>query len=298
MTNENQNQTEPIKMYRPWVGVLLSFFIGGAAQFLSGKKLAGFTWFGIILLLDMVAFWCLASPFVSGDFLALILWVASVILWIVMLVKSYRPVPHFRWFGWIIFILLALIIPEIVFHGIRPILRPFKIPTASMSPTIEGNMRRPDGTAISGDHIFVEGYAYWFSKPQRGDIIVFEAKGISEDQRELYRIPQDEFYIKRIVGIPGDVLSIQNRHLYNHGQILSQPTILTKLEFSDWRFPSQVYLANPTNDYIVPDGSYFVVGDNTANSLDSRFYGAIPEKSIIGRVSKIYWPLNRTGKIQ
>jgi signal peptidase I len=297
MMNENQNQTEPIKMYRPWVGVLLSFFMAGASQFLSGKKLIGVIWLGMILLLDIAAFWCLASPLVPGDLLAFALWIISIFLWIVMLVKSYRPVPRFRWFGWILFIFIIFLIQEIIFQSLRTSLHPFKIPTGSMSPTIQGSTKRADGTTVSGDRIFVEGYAYWFSKPQRGDIVVFEAKGIPEDQRGQYNIPPNEFYVKRIVGVPGDILSIENGHLYNHGQVLSQPLVLAKLEFFN-PFATQAYLTNPTNSYKVPDGSYFVIGDNTVNSLDSRFYGAVPENSIIGRVSKIYWPLQRAGKVQ
>jgi signal peptidase I len=221
MTDENQ--IRPVKMYRPWVGVVLSFFMAGASQFLSGKKLIGIIWFGTILLLDAVAFWCLASPLVPGDLLAFSLWVMSIVLWIVMLVKSYRPVPRFRWFGWILFIFLTSLIAHFAARSLLTCFHPFKIPTGSMSPTIQGNTKRADGTAVSGDHIFVEGYAYWFSKPQRGDIVVFEAKGIPEDQRGLYNIPPSEFYVKRIVGVPGDILSVQNGHLYNHGQILSQP---------------------------------------------------------------------------
>ena len=298
MTNEDHSQTEPIKTYRPWVGVVLSFFISGVSQFLAGDKLAGIGWFFGLFLLSVSWIWCLASPIVPGDLLAFILCIASLVLWLVMLIKSYRPVPRLRWFGWIIFIFLILLIQTAVFRGVRALFRPFKIPTASMSPTIQGNEKLPDGAKIGGERVFVEEYAYWFAKPQRGDVIVFKAGGIAPSQRELFRIPPDEFYLKRVVGVPGDVLSIRNGHLYNHCQILSKPVTLAKLDFSDFQFPSQAYLANPTNDYKVPDGSYFVIGDNTANSLDSRFYGAVNEKEIIGQASKIYWPLNRAGKIQ
>lgn len=296
--SENYNHSEANKGYRPWVGVFLSFFISGASQFLSGKRRDGVAWFLVLPLLSAGCIWCLASPVVSGDLPAFVVWIITIVLWIVMLVKSYRPVPRFRWFGWIIFILLALSVEEAVFHGLRTFFRPFKIPTASMSPTIQGDRKLPGGTRIGGDHIFVEEYAYWFARPQRGDVVVFTAEGVPEDQRELYRIPPGEFYMKRVVGVPGDVLSIQNGHLYNHGQLLSQPAILAKLDFFNLKFPMQAYLTNPTNDYKVPVGSCFVIGDNTSNSLDSRFYGAVAEGKIIGRVSKIYWPANRAGKIQ
>jgi hypothetical protein len=129
MTDENQ--IRPVKMYRPWVGVVLSFFMAGASQFLSGKKLIGIIWFGTILLLDVAAFWCLASSLVPGDLLAFSLWVISIVLWIIMLVKSYRPVPHFRWFGWILFIFLTSLVAHFTLRSLIICFHPFKIPTAS-----------------------------------------------------------------------------------------------------------------------------------------------------------------------
>jgi len=151
----------------------------------------------------------------------------------------------------------------------------------------------------AADRIFVERCTYIFRSPKRGDIVVFETKGIPKAQRETpsWGIPPDEFFVKRIAGIPGDVLSIQNGHLYNHGQFLSQPTNLAKLEFS---VPPaiQIYLTNSADTFRVPDGCYFFVGDNTTNSLDSRYWGAVSGKYIIGKVSEIYWPFARAGRVQ
>lgn len=281
MTNENQDQTEPIKMYRPWVGVLLSLFLSGASQFLAGEKLNGIAWFLALLLLSVGFDWCLASPGVPGIFPALAICIISIVLWIVMLVKSYRPVPRLRWFDWICFILLFLSLSDPFVLEQKNVVRTFKMPTASMSPTIQ-----------RGDHIVAAGYVYWFSKPQPGDIVVFKTDGISST------LPQNEIFIKRVGGGPGDVLSIQNGHLYNHGQILSQPSTLAKLDFSNQTGQTESFSMIPMTNYLVPSGSYFVIGDNTTNSFDSRFFGAIPEKNIIGKVSKIYWPLNRVGNIQ
>jgi signal peptidase I len=298
MTNENQNQSEPIEKYRPWVGVILSLFVSGASQFFLGNRFRGMAWFFGLFFLSMVSVWCLASPFVPGDFFAFAVWIVSLLLWIVMLVKSYRPVPRFRWFGWVLLILLALLIHQAAYHGFRTFFRAMKIPTAAMSPTLFGNRKLPDGTKISGDRVFVETYAYWFNKPQRGDVIVFGASGVWEGQREQWHLPPDESYVKRVIGVPGDVLSVKNGHLYNHGKILSEPESLVRLDFSGQQFPSQLYLKDTTGDYTIPDGHYFVVGDNITNSLDSRYYGTIFGKAIVGKVSKIYWPLQRAGKIE
>jgi signal peptidase I len=296
MTDDKQG--ESVKTYRPWVGVVLSFFIAGTSQFLAGKQLVGIGWFASIVMLKLAGVVCLANPRLSGDILGITLLLVSLGVWIAMLIQSYRPVPKFRWLGWLCFVILFFAISNVGIAGLKIFVRPFSMPTGSMSPTIQGSTKRPDGTTVSGDHVFAESYAYWFSEPQRGDIVVFETKGISEDGRELFHIPLDELYVKRIVGVPGDVLSIQNGRLCNHNQILSEPAGLAKLKFNGPQYPFQIYLTNSTASYTVPSGNYFVIGDNTTNSLDSRFWGAIPEKNIIGRVSKIYWPLNHAGKVE
>lgn len=288
MTSQDQNQAEPVKTYRPWVGVLLSLFISGAAQFFTGKKFQGIAWFLLLQLLGIGCVWSLASPIVPGNLPAFGLWIVFIVLWILMLVKSYRPVPRLHWLGWIGFVGLFLLLYEAFDFDF---VRPFKMPTGSMSPTLQGNTKRADGTTSGGDRLMVEEYAYWFGKPQRGDIVVFKTDGISS------LLPQNEFYAKRIAGVPGDMLSIQDGHLYNKGQIISEPKGLAKLNFTAPIAPP-IYLTNSLNSYKVSDGSYFVIGDNTTNSFDSRYFGTIPEKNIVGRISKIYWPLQRAGKIQ
>ena len=290
MATENKLLAETVKTYRPWVGVVLSFFITGAAQFLSGKRLAGVSWFvGLSLMAKFIPI-CLASPVFRGGF-ALGLLVFTIGLWLVMLIKSYKRVPRLSWYGWLVFLFLLIFFSYFSVLGSKVFVQPFEIPTNGMFPTIRGNSKNVDGSITRGDRIFVERYAYWFSTPKRGDIIIMDTKGVSSIP------PQMGYFIKRIIGIPGDNLSIQNGHLYNHGQILSQPPVLTKLEFLN---PSAtpVYLGSSTNYYTVPTDSYFVIGDNTTNSFDSRYFGAIPKKNIIGKVSKIYWPLNRAGRVQ
>ena len=274
-------------MYRPWVGVLLALIIPGASQFLAGKRFQGVAWYLASSLLFYGGVWCLASPIVPGDIPAFVIGFLFICLLIAMLFKSYQPVPRFSWLSWVGLICLSLIFYEI------PIpFRAFIMPTYSMSPTIQGKTKRPDGTTVSGDKVLVAEYAYWFSRPQRGDIIAFKTDGIHQN------VPQNEFYAKRIIGIPGDILSIQNGHLYNHGRILSQPPILAKLEFLNPPLQSQIYLVNSMTNYQVPAGKYFVIGDNVTNSFDSRFFGPIPAENIIGKISKIYWPLARAGKIE
>jgi signal peptidase I len=287
MTDDKQNKS--VKTYRPWVGVVLSFFISGTSQFLAGEQFIGIGWFIIIGFLSFGSIFCLASPSIPGDMPAFVLFAITSVLWIIMLIKSYRPIPRLRWIGWISFIFLFFLSvtfdPEIF-------VRPFTVPTGSMSPTLLGNAKRPDGTTAVGDRIFVEKYAYWFSKPERGDIVVFKTDGISS------MLPENEFFIKRIIGIPGDILSIQDGHLFNHGQPVTEPPSLVKRAILNPPVGTQPYLAKATDTFVVSNDCYFVVGDNTTNSFDSRHWGVLPQINIIGKASKIYWPLDRAGKIQ
>ncbi len=278
--------------YRPWVAVVLSFFITGAAQFVAGKRRLGVAWYVGLGILAGVGFVCMASPMFAGVLPGITLVIIAWVLWIFMLVRSYQPIPKLRRSGWLLFIALWALLSWASFQSVRLFARPYVMPSASMSPTIRGTEKLPDGTSIRGDHFFVIRYAYWFNKPERGDIVVFKTAGISP------QVPPDELFVKRIIGLPGDILSVRNGRLYLQGQPVSQPAILAQMNFTNAFPENQKFLKLPTDDFQVPAGSYFVVGDNTGNSFDSRYWGALPAKNIVGRVSKIYWPLNRIGSVE
>jgi signal peptidase I len=290
MTGDQQNGQEPVKAYRPWVGVVLSLIVSGTSQFLAGKKRLGISWFLAVLFSGLLVVWCLTSSLMPGDLPAVIAWLFSITLWIVMLVKSCQPIPRLRLSVWCGYILFAVLVNLFLIDGIRVFFRPFDMPTGSMSPTIHGKSRQPDGTTIGGDHFIVERYAYWFKKPSRGDVIAFKAEGIS-------LLQSDQIYLKRIVGIPGDVLSVRNGHLFNGDKPITEPAVLAKLVIINPPV-NQPYLASSNDIFKVTDGQYFVIGDNTTNSLDSRFWGTVPGINIIGKVSKIWWPLDHAGNIQ
>ncbi len=171
----------------------------------------------------------------------------------------------------------------------------------------------------SGDHLFVDRLSYNFHRPERGDIIVFETQGIDPDQRSRWNIPADEFYIKRLIGLPGESISIGNdRHVRINGERLdaSTPHFANVYGFdpktppreSQWSghlnaaVAQQYGIRNVNNLPVFPDEQtvYHIpaegcmpMGDNTCNSLDSRFWGAIPEKYVIGKYFFVYWPLTK-----
>jgi len=171
----------------------------------------------------------------------------------------------------------------------------------------------------AGDHLFVDRLTYNFRKPDRGDIIVFETAGISKDMRDKYGIAPDQFYIKRLVALPGEKVSIgDDRHLRINGQRLDASTPhfenvygfdpKTPPRDSQWSghvngtVSVENNIANlgvpplfPNEDtvYDVPTNSFMPMGDNTCNSQDSRFFGAIPESYAIGKSFFVYWPITK-----
>ena len=179
-------------------------------------------------------------------------------------------------------LLFVLVIRSFVFE-------PFRIPSGSMMPTL-----------LQGDFIFVKKYAYGLrlpvtetkivetGAPERGDVVVF-------------RLPADPNvnYIKRVIGLPGDTLRYERHELTINGEKVPLEQHPDATPFNP-RFVErlserqhEILITNPgymRNDgvYTVPDGHYFVMGDNRDNSRDSRFIDAIPETHLVGEAVRIW----------
>ena len=170
----------------------------------------------------------------------------------------------------------------------------------------------------AGDHLFVDRLTFNFRKPQRGEIIVFETEGIPGGMRDRYRIPPDQFYIKRLVALPNERVSIGNdRHLVIDGRRLdaSTPHFESVYGFNPSKPPRESEYSGHVNGtvsqkyelslgvpplfpdektvYEVPPNYCMPMGDNTCNSSDSRFWGAIPEDYVIGKSFFVYWPITK-----
>ncbi|RLA85741.1 MAG: signal peptidase I [Deltaproteobacteria bacterium] len=153
----------------------------------------------------------------------------------------------------------------------------YKIPSSSMEPTL-----------LVGDHLLVLKCAYGiriplvgrylleFSRPKRGDIIVF-----------VYpRNPKKDF-IKRVMGLPGERIQVIDRKVYVNGKPIEDP----------WGFWAKGAVLRPNfGPVIVPEGHYFVLGDNRDNSMDSRYWGFVPKENILGKALIIYWSWNSRGE--
>lgn len=148
--------------------------------------------------------------------------------------------------------------------------QPHQVKGQSMSPNFANQ-----------EFILTDKISYRFKKPQRGDVVVFKAPE-SEACAEI-----ECEYIKRIIGMPQEMLKIQNGKVFINGQILDEPYLPTHL------FTQAGHFLKEDSEYQVPPHSYILLGDNRPHSRDSREFGSIKEEAIIGRAFFRYWPLNR-----
>jgi signal peptidase I len=153
----------------------------------------------------------------------------------------------------------------------------------------------------TGDHLFVDRFTFNFRHPRRGEIIVFKTKGIEQIR------DQDQFYIKRLIGLGGETISIgEDRHARIDGRRLDSSTphfenvyaFDPRTEPRDSHYSGHILqedersrLRTPDNTIKVDPGHFVVFGDNTANSLDSRYWGELPEENVIGKSFFVYWPI-------
>ncbi len=149
------------------------------------------------------------------------------------------------------------------------IAEPRYIPSDSMLPTLH-----------TGDRLVVEKVSYRFHPPITGDIVVFQPSEELQSRGYL----KDQAFIKRVIGVPGKILKVTQGKVYLNGQPLVED-----------------YIAEPPNQPFppvqVPEDQFFVMGDNRNDSNDSRYWGFLPRKNIIGRAAFRFWPPDRIGFI-
>jgi signal peptidase I len=185
--------------------------------------------------------------------------------------------------------------------GTTFIVQAFKIPSPSM-----------EGTLLIGDHLLVNKFIFggrgaWYEKLlpyrplERGDIIVFK-----------YPFADHQHFVKRVIGLPGDRLKVEDQRVYVNGKVLSEPYVVhdpgAGYDPLNYAFPpmgNQLYSSPVVAEWareikkyvrgeeiIVPPGKYFAMGDNRDRSLDSRYWGFVDRDAIMGRPFLIYWSVD------
>jgi signal peptidase I len=156
----------------------------------------------------------------------------------------------------------TLILTALMFLIINTAVQNFDVDGMSMEPKLH-----------NGERLMVDKASYMFHPPARGDVIVFVAP------------PQPTLdYVKRVIALPGDTISVKN----------GVPTV-NGVTLKEFYVDPQRMGASPSDrqiqNVVVPPGEYFVMGDNRVESFDSRSWGFLPRKNIIGRATLVYWPL-------
>ena len=159
----------------------------------------------------------------------------------------------------------------------------------------------------TGDHLFVNKIVYNFRHPQRGDSLVFHTQGLATEHNLKQSSAQidSQFYIKRCVAVGGDDVRVEPPYLLINGQKANEPEIrnvwearMTNPQYKGYshgteRGETMTYLKSAEESFQVPKNHFWAMGDNSYNSSDSRFFGAVPIKNIMGKAFVIYYPFNR-----
>jgi len=174
--------------------------------------------------------------------------------------------------------------------GIQAFLvKPFRIPSESMVPTLEVNQR-----------VLVDRVSFHFSDPHRGDIVVFKPPAGADlnrcavDHPDNQPCPQptdersDTNFIKRVVGEPGDRLSVRGGRVHIDGKPQDEGFA---------RLSNSCATCNMEKEITIPPDHYFMMGDNRGESADSREWGPVPKEWIIGNAFATYWPPSRIGTL-
>jgi signal peptidase I len=150
----------------------------------------------------------------------------------------------------------------------------FRIPSDSMVPTLQ-----------KGDRVLVNKWSYRLHDVQRGDIVVFD----KPDDPAL----TEDHLIKRVIGLPGETVTIDGEHVIIDGRILIEPY----LPEGTVTAAVGTHPCDPDHPCQIPDGEVWVMGDNRPFSHDSRYFGPIPESKIVGRAFGRLWPPSRLGSL-
>lgn len=169
---------------------------------------------------------------------------------------SQSPNKRSAWTGFAWEVLQTLIMAVILYFLIDVVVGRVRVENISMEPTLQ-----------EGQFILVNKLAYRLGDFQRGDVIIFH-----------YPKQPDEDYIKRVIGLPGDMVKIEDGRVVVNGQVLNEP-----------------YIASPptyNSTWTVPEGQVFVLGDNRNRSSDSHSWGFVPVDLVVGKALVVYWPLD------
>ncbi|HPS36537.1 MAG TPA: signal peptidase I, partial [Candidatus Omnitrophota bacterium] len=280
--NQENNATVPVVKKQPFLAVFLSLWLPGLGQIYNsqiGKAI------GCMVL-------CFLAPSFLGALLkplgVVIAHIIDPVIKLFVLNDAYSSADKINGGNGNVFsrfhkniingVILLWLFP-LIFSAVSTVtlrtffISPYKYPTQSMSPALQ-----------PGDKIFVNKWIYRHENPKRGDLVVFQSP--AAPKKDL---------LKRVAGLPGEKLKIQDGHIYINDKLLETPEFPRERQYfniEEWQYGKGGLVIQ------IPQNSYFVLGDNSAKSADSRQFGFVPRKVIKAKAFFIWWPPHRRGKLK
>jgi signal peptidase I len=297
------NKTQSINLRRPWIAAILSFIMPGLGQAYAGVLARGLIWMFACGISSVTGLLILAHPTAYSWTLGCAAMLAQIAIWVVGVVDSYRCAlqckadyelkDYNRWYVYGLLLLMGT--GSLLSYALNvrdQLIQPFRIPNASMYPTISPR-----------DRVIAVKNAYLAGDPQRGDMVLFP----DPDNRHNFW----NKYIKRVVAIAGDTVAVKDGNLYVNGVKLSRqsegPSAVSGTtgeifyeENNGAKYRIFISPGHPAPDFpeiTVPKNECFVMGDNRNEARDSRQFGPIPITGIFGKFAYRYWPITSAGRI-
>jgi len=189
------------------------------------------------------------------------------------------PEPWRAVIDWVVTIAVAI---AVVLAIKAFVVNPYRIPSSSMEPTLHCAEPGDGCRAGYSDRVLANRFIYHFTDPERGDVIVFKTPPAAAQCGDFALA--GETFVKRLVGMPGEQIRWEaNGDVFIDGEPLEEPYL------------DEIAGGGTSGEAAVPEGHYFMLGDNRLYSCDSRAWGAVPRSNIIGEVFAVYWPPQRVG---
>jgi signal peptidase I len=184
--------------------------------------------------------------------------------------------PSARWIVELVSVVVVAILVAVLLRTF--VVATYSIPSGSMEPTLK-----------IGDRIVVDKLSYKLHGVDRGNIVVF-----STPPTENCAGPPVSDLVKRVIGLPGEIISLAGGNVYINGHLLPEPFLPPNLRDDTYPGPAHVPYALH-HAFRIPPGEVYMMGDNRPDSCDSRYWGPIPESTIVGQADMRIWPLSRIG---
>ena len=288
---------KPQRQNAKWVGPIIAYILPGSAHFLAGQRRTGVKLLFIWLLLGYLVIVLLGIPG-AGFFYAAVFFFAVFILFIIaMLISSWRRTQALGCGGVLLFIGAVVCLHYAIFLSVTLIIKPYFVELyvgegTSMTPTLVGQSKfAPEG--LQPDRRVVNKLIYRVSNPQRGDIVTYKT----------LRDGLPVILIKRIVALPGETVDIEPPYVRINGERLLNPPIFAKMAskqdgFTGYCTAQDMGIEGVLLPLTLGADEYFLLGDNSPWSKDSRFFGPVHRRDITGKVVRIWYPIERIREIE